>query len=175
MEFKVNFKVVTKNMVSYEFKTSKPVFVEDADCNCFTFRLFIEPDGSNYIMSGNSDDYAVHEDVSHLFDGEFTLMLLDYIISHDDIQNQTNEYIEWLKDWLEECDEYFHIHEHLWKYSELSQKSQDNACLGLIDDQPILEDEFPNGLDLEQANEVLMMEDEKHFYYSDGEVYGGMY
>lgn len=178
MEFEVNFKIETKEWKSYEFTTSEELYNDEAGSEFDTFRIFIRNDGDyDEIMVANSEDYAIHEYASEVeeVDGLVEGLLKFIKENHENISDHTEPFLEWVEEWLNECGEDFNIDNYLFRFNELSERGQLVACQGLVDDTQILSEEFPNGLTLDKAREVLTKENKEHYYYASGVVQGGMY
>lgn len=96
---RVNFKIETDTLLSYEFETKKGIYAIESEDTFTTFRLdFFKCNGNIETYVANPDDYDITEDVSYLFDEQ---ALLAYF---QGMENAGFEFQDNTTDYLEHCE-----------------------------------------------------------------------
>jgi len=88
------------NWVRYEFTTKEDVYVEEMGDSTDIFGIEISDDGDASVLVVGSDSYAVHEDVTHLFDVDRIIDDCKKVDSNE--IDHTEFYVDWLKQEEEE-------------------------------------------------------------------------
>jgi hypothetical protein len=91
--YSVDWVVYTDDFVTYEFLTKDNVYVEESEIETAIFRIFYwKKDSKMEILVANSQDYDIHEDVSHLFDLDSIFAACE--AAEPDIDDVSKEYEE---------------------------------------------------------------------------------